>query len=256
MNTKFTFIVCFTIALLASCSSNESSVLDESYEGKQTKHINWNEKTQTGWKIRFDDKGRKIEKFYVKNGKLDSIKTCWYDNGKVSTIAQYKKGKKDGLFKWFYEDGKLYQSIEYKEGSKNGTRKTYHENGNIKYQTEFGNNYQLPNTTKEFTYGGKLIPEKELIVVQKNTIKLNGNYSIIAFLEGKPINVEYNIKLNRPGSRYEEMPINDKNEGEIIIPVSAGAIAMESATIQATFLTTDKNIHFIDKEFRISFDNF
>ncbi len=75
-------------------------------------------------------------RYYIKNGKIDGLRTEYYDNGSIWLKCTYKNGVKDGLFEEYYENENGFESILwhsgfYVNGKRNGLYQTFDINGNL-----------------------------------------------------------------------------------------------------------------------------
>jgi antitoxin component YwqK of YwqJK toxin-antitoxin module len=75
-------------------------------------------------------------RYTIKNGKIDGLRTEYYDNGSIWLKCTYKNGVKDGVFEEYYETENsdemvLWHSGFYVNGMRNGLYQTFDINGNL-----------------------------------------------------------------------------------------------------------------------------
>lgn len=95
--------------------------------------------------------------YTVKKGSeiREGVSITYHPNGKVAVEAPYKNGKLDGVYRCYFENGNLWQTIGYREDLEEGISTTYYENGKKK-KTETYKGGFLHGTSEEFTEQGKL----------------------------------------------------------------------------------------------------
>lgn len=117
----------------------------------------------------------------------DNIKEGWskfYTNkGALKSEILYLDGKYNGPFNSYYSNGKPSKLYNFKNGLHHGETKEYYENGQLKFVAYFKNG-NAGVGLKEYEENGKLINNDfEIQYSEKNTLRLNGQYSFtITFL--------------------------------------------------------------------------
>jgi len=72
----------------------------------------------TGWRKRMDDNGQIRILSQYKDGRLDGLKTGWYENGDKKWEGNFKDGKLDGLFIQYNKDGTEHSRTTFKDDEK------------------------------------------------------------------------------------------------------------------------------------------
>ena len=60
---------------------------------------------------------RKKDENHYKNGKLNGLSTCWYENGQKECEVRYEDGKENGLCTWWCENGQIECEGFFKDGT-------------------------------------------------------------------------------------------------------------------------------------------
>lgn len=143
----------------------------------------------------YPNKVIKSEIYYDDSAKIKLAKN-YYKSGKLATEIPYKNGMREGISKKYYENGKVYRETPFMSNMKNGIQKKYYESGQIMAEIPYKND--MPGKSlKEYTEKGKLKTDyPEIIVKHKNTIQLNGMYTVKIYLSDKSKKVTfYKTKL-------------------------------------------------------------
>ena len=77
-----------------------------------------------------------------KDGKLHGVLMRWYKDGTPHFEYNYKDGKKHGVQRNWHEDGTLWTEYNYKEGKLHGVQKMWGKNGTL-YETIYENGKQV-----------------------------------------------------------------------------------------------------------------
>ena len=80
-----------------------------------------------------------IEENFDSNGKLDSIRTVYYNDAKKAEITNYKNGKLSGKSEWFSKDNKTTRISYYLDGELDGETIYYDNFGNITAEGDYKN---------------------------------------------------------------------------------------------------------------------
>ncbi len=97
--------------------TGQNGVLKEyGYDGeiKSLSHIK--NAVPNGEALKYDDKGRIIQKQYFINGRENGIRTAYYPNGDIMITYNYLNGILHGEAKTYRIDGKVDRRVVYKNG--------------------------------------------------------------------------------------------------------------------------------------------
>lgn len=208
-----------------------------------------------------------VRKNYLK-GKLastvtykDSLKNGpainYYPDGKINMEFNYKNNKKHGPYKWYFEDGKTYMEGTYQEGKKEGVFKTYRPDGTLKSEMPWHQDEPCVGL-KEYFSSGKEKPVPIIVTNHRNTIRLNGEYSIDLSLSDKNTYVKFfEGGIGEKNSFREYFPAIKKKQGKVTLTVyvAPGQVLMKTITIVAKIKTQDKNYYILTKKMNISIEN-
>lgn len=86
-----------------------------------------------------DSSAKMIVENYNDDGKLEGIRTVYYQNGLVAEEAHYKNGELDGESKWFSESKTLLRHSIYKNGELNGKTINYDSEGKKTSEGDYTN---------------------------------------------------------------------------------------------------------------------
>ena len=94
------------------------------------------------------------------NGKLDSLLTEYYENGKPSSVARYNNGAIDSIFTEYYDNGTVFAKGECKASFRIGVWKIFDKTGNLIYMHDYsditddiGHCYKNGQETYQLTSG-------------------------------------------------------------------------------------------------------
>jgi antitoxin component YwqK of YwqJK toxin-antitoxin module len=90
----------------------------------------------------FYPSGKTYEESEYKNGKLDGLRTLYFENGNPMVKENHKDGRFEGLFQSFYENGQLNLEGYYLEGSMEGEWRRYYDTGEVMEVFQLENNLE------------------------------------------------------------------------------------------------------------------
>jgi antitoxin component YwqK of YwqJK toxin-antitoxin module len=105
---------------------------------------------------------RNVEALYqLKAGKLEGLKTGWYESGEKKSETNWKGGKLEGLSTFWHENGQKKEESDFKDGKPDGLSTFWHENGTK--ESEINTNNGKQDGLSTFWYGnGKKKSESTL----------------------------------------------------------------------------------------------
>ena len=104
-----------------------------------TREFNAND--NSAYTIFYDQKKNKVSEGKVLNKLFEGEWKYYHLNSKnIMTTEHYSKGKLEGIRTVFYNSGKIAEEISYKNNLKNGFYKKYTENGIVLEESTFKNN--------------------------------------------------------------------------------------------------------------------
>ena len=71
------------------------------------------------------------------NGKLEGIRTIYFENGEIKTEETYQFNLITGTVKNYFKNGKIESVTEYRASRPHGLFTSYHANGEVKEQGEY-----------------------------------------------------------------------------------------------------------------------
>lgn len=81
--------------------------------------------------------GKKQGEGFLKEGKLNGLRTIYYHSGPPSVERQYEDGIENGTEKEYYADGSLSQKGDFRNGKEEGVWEMYYPNGQVKQRNTF-----------------------------------------------------------------------------------------------------------------------
>lgn len=147
-------------------------------------------KSENVKKSYYPNKVLKSEIFYDDSSAIKLAKN-YYKTGELATEIPYRNGMRNGISKKYYENGKIYRETPYINNVKHGVQKKYYESGQLMAEIPYQNN--MPGKSiKEYTEKGNLITDyPEILVKHKNTIQLDGKYTVKIYLSDKSKKASY-----------------------------------------------------------------
>jgi antitoxin component YwqK of YwqJK toxin-antitoxin module len=97
-------------------------------------------------------------KYWLKNGKKDSIMTVFDKNGVKAGELGFKNDQQVGRTVYFYPSGQLREEQFYVDGKKEGKVKIWYESGQIQMESDYHND-RINGTFKRWNPDGSLIVE-------------------------------------------------------------------------------------------------
>ena len=133
--------------------------------------------------------GKKQGEGILKEGRLEGLRTVYYQDGTTSYYRNYVNGFENSESKEYFLNGKIHQEGKFKNGKDDGLWKEWYSTGDLKRQTEFKEGKVQPTKEDEkfhslFSKGIDLFNEGNYTAAVKNynkAIELNPNYSDVYF---------------------------------------------------------------------------
>lgn len=93
---------------------------------------------QQGPHTEIDDRGQLTLSAYYNQGELHGTYIA-YSRNNIKERMQYENGKLEGLKSTYFDTGKIQEESMYSNGKINGTSKWYDQEGNVKLEYEYEN---------------------------------------------------------------------------------------------------------------------
>lgn len=219
-----------------------------------------NKKSESEVTIRkyyFED-GKTLKKeITVKNGKKNGPAKEYYVTGELRTSVYYVDSKKHGETIWYYRNGQPYRVTPYINGKMDGIRKTYYDNGKLQAEIPYKNG-KLLEGTKEFNTKGELIQHQvEIVIRNRNHLKINNKYVINTFLsEDKYSKIKYFKEgLNTEGKISRVEMESYKGVGMVEYFIGKGTSKSKNIKFLAEFKTNLGNSILISKDYKLNVSN-
>ena len=117
---------------------------------------NYKEGVLHGKRVQYRFGGIKRSSDYFVNGKLDGLKTVYYDNGFRQEEANYKNGLRDGISRWYNQSEVITIEYEYKAGKLDGPAKTFFYNGKMQTEGQYADDLET-GSWKSYDDRGTLV---------------------------------------------------------------------------------------------------
>ena len=83
--------------------------------------------------------GSEVKSLKNNNGKLDGLRTDWYENGQKEYEGHYKAGEPDGFWTYWHDNGQKELEGNCKNGEKDGLVTEWSKKGKKIYAGNFKN---------------------------------------------------------------------------------------------------------------------
>lgn len=156
MNTHLSLYILLLIVII-SCNSDLTTIKEFSDDGILYKKflIDQDSLTQGLLEVYYEDGKTVFEKANYQDGKLDGLRTLYYDSGVPEIIEQYKEDILTDTLKVFFPSGRIKKLEFYDNGVLTGLLTTFYENGSIKEEVTYADNIEN-GPFKEYFMNGHL----------------------------------------------------------------------------------------------------
>lgn len=235
--TRLLIGLSFIILLLNGCTSNNSS--NNRVPGQP--YIDFEGSNGNGVKKIYNAQGKLETEVPYKDSLPDGIQKEYYKTGELFRETPFVLGKATGVVKEYSKTGKIYREMPVENGKANGVVKKYYDNGNLFSEAPFVDGKPAAGL-KEYNEKGTLLSKPTLVFSAKNTIAIDGCYTIEAFLSDKNINADYfQILMYENKEIINKLP-NTNGNGVLKLNVPRGAMFVKKVTFEAKYTTSRGNV--------------
>lgn len=154
MNTH-TFLAGLLVLFIISCTSTLSSKKEYHENGSLYKsyYVDNDSLIQGVFQVYFEDGKTVFEKANYIDGRLEGLRTLYYNSGKPEIIEQYETDILSDTLKVFYPSGKLKKLEYYEHGVLTGMLTSFFEAGGIKEKVTYSENIENGPFTEYYENG-------------------------------------------------------------------------------------------------------